>query len=167
MQVLIQLGFLWKGFLFSRLSFAPKIFFWLLQLVKKVVLYDWRLFVNWKEYIALLAVVFMLICWRRQEMAYSASDFSRVSLQDSTLRSWEQNAGQDDNMMIANNSFDSDGYSPVCEGPVSIPDQHMWDLWWIKRHWSMISPSLLPCHQYSIFIHLSSTLCSLSNCQGR
>jgi hypothetical protein len=50
------------------------------------------------EYIGLLTVVFMLICWRRQEIAYSASDFSKVSLQDSTLRSWDKNAGQDNNM---------------------------------------------------------------------
>jgi len=53
------------------------------------------------EYVGLLTAVFMLICWRRQETAYSASDFSRVSLQDTTLRSGDQNAGQDDNMTIA------------------------------------------------------------------
>jgi hypothetical protein len=56
-------------------------------------------------YIGLLSVVFMLVCWMRQQIAYSASDFSKVSVQDSKLRSGDQNAGQDDKMTIANDSF--------------------------------------------------------------
>jgi len=157
-----------KGFSVLPVGLRPQDTLWTPAVGKIVVLYDRRRFINWTEYIGLLTAVLVLTCWRRQEITYSASDFSKFSLQDTKLRCWDQNAEQGDNMTIANKSFDSDCYSQVCrcEGPVSIPDQTMWDLWWIKRHWNKISPSLFPCQQYSILIHLSSTLCSLNSCQG-
>jgi hypothetical protein len=37
-------------------------------------------------------------------------------------------------------------------GPVSIPDQFMWDLWWTKWHWDRFSPSssVFPSQFHSI-----------------
>jgi hypothetical protein len=56
----------------------------------------------------------------------------------------------------------SDKLIPIGAGPVSLPGQFMWDLWWTKWHWdrffseSFGFPLSVSFHRCSIFTHVSS-----------